>query len=95
MKRARAPRPVALRDRTNGAVSSDKPLSAKIEELSQDLTQTNLSAEERKKLKKKLKQVEELEKKVAGGLAPSAEQAEKLARKPQLVEELAAVEARL
>ena len=55
LKRARAPRPVALRDRTNGAVSSDKPLSAKIEELSQDLTQTNLSAEERKKLKKKLK----------------------------------------
>ena len=55
MKRARAPRPVALRDRTNGTVSSDKPLSAKIEELSQDLTQTNLSAEERKKLKKKLK----------------------------------------
>ena len=50
---------------------------------------------EQKKLKKKLKQVEELEKKVAGGLAPSAEQAEKLARKPQLVEELAAVEARL
>ena len=50
---------------------------------------------EQKKLKKKLKQVEELEKKVAGGLAPSAEQREKLARKPQLVEELAAVEARL
>ena len=38
LKRARAPRPVALRDRTNGTVSSDKPLSAKIEELSQDLT---------------------------------------------------------
>ena len=49
---ARAPRPVALRDRTNGTVSSDKPLSAKIEELSQDLTQTNLSAEERKKLRR-------------------------------------------
>ena len=47
------------------------------------------------KLKKKLKQVEELEKKVADGLAPSAEQREKLARKTALVDELAAVEARL
>jgi len=50
---------------------------------------------EQKKLKKKLKQVEELEKKVADGLAPSAEQREKLARKAALVEELATVEARL
>ena len=50
---------------------------------------------EQKKLKKKLKQVEELEKKVAGGLAPSAEQREKLARKAALADELAAVEARL
>ena len=45
--------------------------------------------------KKKLKQVEELETKVAGGLAPSAEQREKLARKAALADELAAVEARL
>ena len=50
---------------------------------------------EQKKLKKKLKQVEELETKVAGGLAPSAEQREKLARKAALADELAAVEARL
>ena len=50
---------------------------------------------EQKKLKKKLKQVEELETKVAGGLAPSAEQREKLARKSALADELAAVEARL
>ena len=42
-----------------------------------------------------LKQVEELEKKVADGLAPSAEQREKLARKTALADELAAVEARL
>ena len=48
-----------------------------------------------RQLKKKLKQVEELETKVADGLAPSSEQREKLARKTQLVEELAAVEARL
>ena len=50
---------------------------------------------EQKKLKKKLKQVEELEKKVAGGLAPSAEQRDKLARKAALADELAQVEARL
>ena len=43
----------------------------------------------------RLKQVEELETKVAGGLAPSAEQREKLARKAALADELAAVEARL
>ena len=50
-------------------------------------------AKKAKGLKKKIKQIDELAAKVAGGLAPSDEQRDKLSRKPGLEAELAAVEA--
>lgn len=50
-------------------------------------------AKKAKGLKKKIKQIDELAAKVAGGLAPSDEQRDKLSRKPGLEKELAAVEA--
>ena len=50
-------------------------------------------AKKAKGLKKKIKQIDELAAKVAGGLAPSDEQRDKLSRKPGLETELAAVEA--
>ena len=52
-------------------------------------------AKRAKALKKKLKSVSELQAKVDGGLAPNAEQAEKLGRAAELRADLADVEARL
>lgn len=68
------------------------PIQAKADVNS--LSQEDLKKEQ-KKLKKKLKNIEDLEAKVAAGLAPSAEQAEKLGKKGGLVQELAAIEKRL
>ena len=48
-----------------------------------------------KKLKKQLKQIDELAAKVAGGLSPSSEQREKLDKKAAVAADLAAAEALL
>ena len=94
-KRKEAEEAAKALDLAAAATAKPPPPPTAADAAAVDLNELSLDdlAKKAKGLKKKLKQIDELQAKVDGGLAPSDEQKDKLSRKAALAAELADVEA--